>query len=334
MVDFTNKTFEETYRDFYKAEDSYHRVLFNSGKALQARELIESQTIIQEEIARFGRNIFKEGALVNPGGATVDNKLEYIRLDPVSTLSTDLLGKTLTNGTLLDKGIEVKVLEVIDATVTDPVTLYVRYMDTSVVTDHTVAPRISALDTLIALDGTVSSSITVAADSAIPAAGRGTKAYFAAGDFFVQGHFVYMEGGSAFIDKYSALPTTDIGFLIQQNIITESEDINLFDNQGEVPDQTAPGAHRYQIKLIPTTRDQLLEDDNFVFIARVVDGVITREVSTYDSYNRINDLLAQRTKEESGDYVVDPFKAIFEEKDATNLNLDVTKVLHMLMGID
>jgi len=332
MVDFTNKTFEETYRDFYKAEDSYHRVLFNSGKALQARELIESQTIIQEEIARFGRNIFKEGALVNPGGATVDNKLEYIRLDPVSTLSTDLLGKTLTNGTLLDKGIEVKVLEVIDATVTDPVTLYVRYMDTSVVTDHTVAPRISALDTLIALDGTVSSSITVAADSAIPAAGRGTKAYFAAGDFFVQGHFVYMEGGSAFIDKYSALPTTDIGFLIQQNIITESEDINLFDNQGEVPDQTAPGAHRYQIKLIPTTRDQLLEDDNFVFIARVVDGVITREVSTYDSYNRINDLLAQRTKEESGDYVVDPFKAIFEEKDATNLNLDVTEGIAYVDG--
>ena len=81
MADFTNNTFKETYRDFYDAEDGYHRVLFNSGRALQARELIESQTIIQEEIARFGRNIFKEGALVNPGGATVDNTLEYIRLD-------------------------------------------------------------------------------------------------------------------------------------------------------------------------------------------------------------------------------------------------------------
>ena len=332
MADFTNKTFEETYRDFWKEEDGYHRVLFNSGRALQARELIESQTIIQEEIARFGRNIFKEGALVNPGGATVDNRLEYIRLDAVSILSPDLLGKTLTNGTLVDKGIEVKVVEVVEATATDPATLYVQYMDTSVVTDNTVAPRISALDTLVALDGTVSSSITVAADGAIPATGRGTKAYFAAGDFFVQGHFVYMEGGSSFIDKYSSLPTVDVGFRIVQTIITEGEDDSLYDNQGEVPNATAPGAHRYQIKLIPTTRDQVEEEENFVFIARVVDGVITREVSTFDAYNRINDLLAQRTKEESGDYVVEQFKAIFEELDDTNLNLDVTEGIAYVDG--
>ncbi len=335
MADFTNKTFKETYRDFYDAEDGYHRVLFNSGRALQARELIESQTIIQEEIARFGRNIFKEGALVNPGGATVDNTLEYIRLDPVSILGPDLLGKTLTNGTLVDKGIEVKVLEVVESTTSgDPATLYVQYTDTSVVVDTTVAPRISSLDTLIALDGSVTSSITVIDDSAdpIPAAGRSTKAYFAAGDFFVQNHFVYMEGGSSFIDKYSALPTTDIGFRIEENIITEGEDESLFDNQGEVPNQTAPGAHRYQIKLVPTTRDQVEVEENFVFVARVVDGVITREVSTFDAYNRINDLLAQRTKEESGNYVVEKFKAIFEEKDATNLNLDVTEGIAYVDG--
>ena len=113
MADFTDKTFKETYRDFYDAEDGYHRVLFNSGKALQARELIESQTIIQEEIARFGRNIFKEGALVNPGGATVNNKLEYIRLDTSSIVDSNWIGKTLTNDTTSGSGIELKVLEIV-----------------------------------------------------------------------------------------------------------------------------------------------------------------------------------------------------------------------------
>lgn len=326
MADFTNKTFEETYRDFYKAEDGYHRVLFNSGKALQARELIESQTIIQEEIARFGRNIFKEGALVNPGGATVDNKLEYIRLDATSVIDSALVGETLTNG-----AIEFKVLEALESTATDPTTLYVQYTDTSGVTDTTKAPRVSSLDTLTRPD---TSTLTVIDDSSdpIPASGRSTKAYFAAGDFFVQGHFVYMEGGSSFIDKYSSLPTTDIGFLIQQSIITVNEDIDLYDNQGDVPDTTAPGADRYQIKLVPTTRDQVEVEDNFVFIARVVEGVITREVSTFDAYNRINDLLAQRTKEESGNYVVEKFKAIFEEKDTSNLNLDVTEGIAYVDG--
>ena len=326
MADFTNKTFEETYRDFYKAEDGYHRVLFNSGKALQARELIESQTIIQEEIARFGRNIFKEGALVNPGGATVDNKLEYIRLDATSVIDSALVGETLTNG-----AIEFKVLQALESTATDPTTLYVQYTDTSGVTDTTKAPRVSSLDTLTRPD---TSTLTVIDDSSdpIPASGRSTKAYFAAGDFFVQGHFVYMEGGSSFIDKYSSLPTTDIGFLIQQSIITVNEDIDLYDNQGDVPDTTAPGADRYQIKLVPTTRDQVEVEDNFVFIARVVEGVITREVSTFDAYNRINDLLAQRTKEESGNYVVEKFKAIFEEKDTSNLNLDVTEGIAYVDG--
>ena len=329
MVDFTNKTFEETYRDFYKAEDGYHRVLFNSGKALQARELIESQTIIQEEIARFGRNIFKEGALVNPGGATVDNRIEYIRLDVSSVVGQELVGVVMTDGV-----VEFKVLEVIPATTIapiEPLTMYVQYTDTSSIVDTTKSARVAPSATLTRVDA-VAVTAQVAADGVILAAGRGTKAYFSSGDFFVQGHFVFMEGGSAFIDKYSALPTTDIGFLIQQNIITESEDVDLFDNQGEVPDQTAPGAHRYQIKLIPTTRDQVEVEENFVFVARVVDGVITREVSTFDGYNRINDLLAQRTKEESGNYVVENFKAIFEEKDATNLNLDVTEGIAYVDG--
>jgi len=55
-----------------------------------------------------------------------------------------------------------------------------------------------------------------------------------------------MEGGSSFIDKYSSLPTVDVGFRIVQTIITEGEDDSLYDNQGEVPNATAPGAHRYQ----------------------------------------------------------------------------------------
>jgi hypothetical protein len=325
MADFTDKTFKETYRDFYDAEDGYHRVLFNSGKALQARELIESQTIIQEEIARFGRNIFKEGALVNPGGATVNNKLEYIRLDTSSIVDSNWIGKTLTNDTTSGSGIELKVLEIVDSVSGDPTTLYVQYTDTVNIADTTKAPRVSSLDTLYRVDNT-QQTVLVIDDSldSISASGRATKAHFSPGDFFVQGHFVYMEGGSSFISKYDSLPTADIGFLIEQNIITEDQDNQLYDNQGQVPNVSAPGAHRYQIKLIPTTRDQVLQEENFVFVARVVNGIITREVTTFDSYNRINDLLAQRTKEESGNYVVEDFKAIFEEKDSSNLNLAVT----------
>jgi len=64
----------------------------------------------------------------------------------------------------------------------------------------------------------------------------------------------------------------------------------------------------------------------------VVNGVITREVNSFDAYNRINSLLAQRTKEESGDYVVADFTAIFENKDANTFNVDVSEGIAYVDG--
>lgn len=330
MTDFTNQTFKETYRDFYKKEDGYYRVLFNSGRALQARELTESQRMIHEEIARFGRNIFKEGAMVNPGGATVDNSLEYIRLSPAS-IYTDIVGREVTNGSVV-----FTVLEVVDSENNDPITLYVKYTDTlnAQTLDDSVAPRVLPSQSLRFSDGTTTGINMVVASTTAehPCAGKATKAYLAEGDFFVQGHFVYVEAGSAFIDKYSGTPTADLGFLVQQSIVSSAEDDSLFDNQGQLPDISAPGADRYKIKLIPTTRDQVLEEENFVFIARVVNGVITREVNSFDAYNRINSLLAQRTKEESGDYVVEDFTAIFENQDDDTFNVDVSEGIAYVDG--
>ena len=43
---FTSEIFSSTYRDDFKDSDNFHRVLFNSGRALQARELTQLQTIM------------------------------------------------------------------------------------------------------------------------------------------------------------------------------------------------------------------------------------------------------------------------------------------------
>ena len=73
-----NTTFQSTYKDDFVEADNYHRVLFNSGKALQARELTQLQTIIQEEITRMGSNLFVEGGVVNGSGYTVNKRFEFI----------------------------------------------------------------------------------------------------------------------------------------------------------------------------------------------------------------------------------------------------------------
>ena len=83
---FTENLFSTTYKDDYRDSDNYYRILFNSGKALQARELTQLQTMIQKEIERFGRNIFKEGAAVNPGGPTINTRYEFIKLDTTANV--------------------------------------------------------------------------------------------------------------------------------------------------------------------------------------------------------------------------------------------------------
>ena len=59
---YNKNSLSTTYKDDWEEGKGFHKILFNSGKALQARELTQLQTIIQKEIERFGRNIFKEGA--------------------------------------------------------------------------------------------------------------------------------------------------------------------------------------------------------------------------------------------------------------------------------
>lgn len=99
---FTENVFSSGYyKDDYRDSDNYHRVLFNSGRALQARELTQLQTIIQEEMGRFGRNIFKDGASVNPGGIpTINTDYEFVKLNTTTNAlpsdTTTLIGVEFT----------------------------------------------------------------------------------------------------------------------------------------------------------------------------------------------------------------------------------------------
>ena len=78
MPQITDLNVAPYYDDFDK-EDNFHRVLFRPGFAIQARELTQLQTILQTQISRFGDNIFKEGAVVKPGGASINQKYEFIK---------------------------------------------------------------------------------------------------------------------------------------------------------------------------------------------------------------------------------------------------------------
>jgi len=327
---FTSNVFSSSYKDDFKDSDNYHRILFNSGRALQARELTQMQTIIQEEIARFGRNIFLEGASVNPGGPTITSDYEFIKLNTTTNVlpsdTSTLVGTEFTGQT---SGVKARVLEVVEAEGSDPATLYVQYTNTSGGVSGENPIRMSSGEDI----SNGSDTLTVQSVNTVanPAVGQGCKIANGAGDFFTRGHFVFVAPQSLILSKYTRFPTATIGFKSTEDIVTVADTQELYDNQGATPNLSSPGADRYRITLTLTTADLIDSDENFVYYCDVVDGNIVDQVTGADAYNAPNTLLAQRTSEESGDYIAKDFTVDFSDS-GTNLIASVSDGVAYING--
>jgi len=53
------------YFDDYTANSDYYRILFRPGVAVQVRELNQLQAILQNQIEKFGDNVFKRGTIID-----------------------------------------------------------------------------------------------------------------------------------------------------------------------------------------------------------------------------------------------------------------------------
>jgi hypothetical protein len=321
-------TFQNVYRDDYKDSDNYYRILFNPGRAVQARELTQAQTILQKQIERFGRNIFKEGAAVNPiANIFLDTRYAFVKLQSATTLSEDLIGNTFTGST---SGVIAKVIGVVSAVDSDPATLYVAYISGGGTGNTNV--RFSAGETIT--DGSNTYTVQVTNTTANPATGNGCLASVGSGEFFVLGNFVFTEAKSVLVSKYTRDPTGNIGFIIREQIVTENDDQALYDNQGDLPNTTAPGAHRYRITLSLVNESDVDSDQTFVYVARIEKGRVVDVNDGRGDYNKVRDWIAQRTFEESGNYTVKPPFVSFTENpdsDATLL-LRTTKSISYVQG--
>ena len=118
---FNKSTFATTYKDDFIDSDNYHRILFNSGRALQARELTQMRLSFKKRFQDLVETYLKTVRSVNPGVPTVDNAFEFIKLDTsVNTLPTDtstLVGLEFTGST---SSIKARVIRVETGSGSDP----------------------------------------------------------------------------------------------------------------------------------------------------------------------------------------------------------------------
>ena len=327
-TNLTSTTFTTTYKDDFTDSDNFHRILFNSGRVVQARELTQAQTILQNQIERMGNNIYIEGAMIKAGGITVNNSYEFVKLNTTSNaLPTDtstLVGTEFTSTG--SDGIKFEVLKVVAATGGDPDTLYVRYTFTKNATAGEGTLR--APNNTNITNGSV--TLTTAASDAT---GVGIVVNVQNGIFYAKGHFVFTEDQSLIVSKYSDTFTGDVGFKVTEDVVTSDDDTSLFDNQGAVPNTASPGADRYRIRLSLIIKTSITGTENFVFLVKLQDGGVVKTVNEVNSFNVPNQVIAKRIKENSGDYLIKQFKSKFEVDSAnTHLLLKVSDGVAVIDG--
>ena len=295
----TNFNVSPYYDDFDSAKEFY-RILYKPGYAVQARELTQQQTILQNQISRFGQHVFREGSIVIPGQFGIDRNIDYVKINDLDGANnevtvSDYIGEVITGGT---NGIKAYVVDALDGTETDAntKTLYISYQ--SGTTSNTLIKTFEDGESL-------TSNIQTLTASANTATGKGSRFTIETGVVYAKEHFVSFPTQSVILNRYSTSPTCRVGFNVVESIVKSTDDASLLDPALEASNYSAPGADRLKLSCELQVRDITDTEGapNFVELFSINNGVIT-EIYERSQYNILADELAKRTLDESGDYYV------------------------------
>jgi hypothetical protein len=288
------------YYDDFTESKKFHRILFRPAFAVQARELTQSQTILQNQIEKLGDHFFEKGAMVIPGEIGFDLNYYAVKLTSINSSNTlsDFTDGTVLTGSI--SGITATIVNRVATDGTDPDTLYVKYSKSGGTNKNEFAFADGETIT-----GTNSDSTAVSA--VVDTTATGSAAQVQAGHYYINGFFVSVANQTIILDKYTNTPSYRVGLLVTESFVTPNNDNSLNDNAQGVSNTNAPGAHRFKIDLTLTKKTiSSTEDANFVELLRLSNGILQNQVRTTE-YAVLEDTFARRTFDESGDYAVRDF---------------------------
>jgi hypothetical protein len=304
------------YYDDLDEDKKFLRLLYKPGYAVQARELTQAQSIVQKQVERFGNHIFKNGSVVS-GGQVFLQDVPYINL-VLQYASTDLVIADFEDKVILsnDETKRAQVLVAVDATTNTPHTLLISEIyGTSFASGETNIKTIEPGGDAFAFRANIAAS------------GTGTGQVFSvnSGVYYYEGFFVKVDQQSIPTSIYNNnTANVKIGFEISESIVESVDDTSLLDPAQGASNFQAPGSDRFKIELVLSSRSLDSTDlSNFIELAQIKEGVL-QKITRNPIYSNIEETLARRTYDESGDYVVKPFLLDLKTNSANSANLDIT----------
>lgn len=303
----------EPYYDDFDEDKNFYQILFKPSLAVQARELTQLQTILRDQVKKFGNHIFQHGSVVIPGNSLSDLAVPYVTVDSLYNSQavniSNFEGSTIVGAT---SGVEAIVKKAIGATETDPIVFYLSY------TSGNSAGEVVFQD---AEELYIKDATTVRATaSSTNSTGVGSLAYINHGVYYINGTFVTVVAQSTVLSKFSSEPSCHVLLKIKEQIVDSNDDETLLDNAQSSYNYAAPGADRLKIslELVTLPLNSAITND-YVEIMRYNAGVL-EEHATNPKYSELEKSLARRTFDESGNYIVNGLKPKIREHLKSNNN--------------
>jgi hypothetical protein len=306
----------DPYFDDFEPTKNYVKVLFKPGVPVQARELTQMQSAIQQQIKSIGGFLFKNESLVLGGESS---RFNVVYIDVVKSDISDYVGKILISGTNKSK---LKVISYKNNITAGVSRLYFSYLN-----GNKLAPG-----EILNENATVPTVGELVITNSATNVGTATAFKLQESVFYIKDYFVVAPAQTIILAD-SATPTVKVGLRVSESIVTYQEDESLLDPSSGTLNYAAPGADRVQISLDLVTvaydpvaesdADAMIEstEDNFIELARYRTGTLIKSL-TNPNLGALEDVLARRTFDESGNYTVKPFKA----KVVDNVKKDTEKL--------
>ena len=308
------------YYDDFDASKNFHRILFKPGYAVQARELTQAQTILQNQISNFADAIFTQNTPVTGGKLSTNMRCYYLKLNTTynnnAVVAQNFLNQVITD----DNGvIFAKVVATTEATAADPPTLIVSYVSGIHFSDNMTLTTVGASTYKATTIGTTGHTTCTGASSVVSIS---TGVFYVVNGYsksstqnpdgtysnFSIGNFVQVNPQTTILSKYSSTPSVRVGLQINETVYDYINDASLLDPAVGASNYQAPGADRYVITLelitLPLTPGN---DSTFIELMRIENGDIVKQTDS-TVYSVIDDYFAKRDYETNGDYVVEDFK--------------------------
>ena len=343
------------YYDDFSEDKNFARVLFRPGVAVQARELTQAQTILQNQLERFGDHIFENGSVVS--GAAVNEQLtRFARMKDdgstaayTDTVLSGLAGQRLSNDFVGRAGVATS------AIITHAIAGSTLSKDTTPIIffDYQSGGAFAKDEVITITGGGLNDGLTFQIDQDRSGLGAGTTALgigssallvnVGQGVYFADGHFVQSDTSNVYVPAIDSLtggyrdfenPSNSLGYNITREYVSSSQDDSLRDPSFGFNNYNAPGADRYKLSLTPkqiefdgisgSASGLTFNTENYFEVVRVINGE-TSKSSVYSNYADLEDSLARRTFDESGHYTVRPFSMSFDTHQNVFGTVDTTR---------